>query len=147
ADDKEKTKAEKLTADKLPKAVADAVKARFPNPEYTSITKEIEGGKVVYDLEFTHKGRKYEMDIQEDGTVIEIEKEVAARDVPEAVTKALKAKYPTAKVEVVMEVNKVKDNKETPDHYEVTLKTADNKTMEVLISLDGKKFLTEGGKE
>jgi hypothetical protein len=58
--------------------------------------------------------------------------------VPEAVTRALKAKYPGATVKVVMEVNKVKDKKEPPDHYEVTLETADKMEVEVTVSLDGK---------
>src|SRR5262249_46780475 len=82
ADDK------KVPLDKVPKAVMDAIKARFPGAEITSVEKEKEGDKVVYDIELKHQGRKYEMDIQEDGTILEVEKEVATKDVPEAVTKA-----------------------------------------------------------
>lgn len=136
---------EKVPLDKLPKAVMDAVKARFPGAELKSAAKETEDGKVVYDIELKHNGRKYEMDIAEDGTVIEIEKEVALKDVPEAVKKALAAKYPKATIKEVMEVNKVKGKAETPDHYEVTLETADKKTMEVTVSLDGKTIKGEKG--
>src|SRR5436305_9670938 len=71
------TKDKKITLDKAPKAVQDAIKARFPKGEVTSIEKETEDGKVVYDIELKSEGRKYEMDIREDGTVLEIEKEVA----------------------------------------------------------------------
>jgi uncharacterized membrane protein YkoI len=138
-------KAEKVAPDKAPKAVRDAINARFPGAEVTSMEKETEDGKVVYDVELKHKGRKYEMDIHEDGTVVEIEKEVPAKDVPEAVTKALTAKYPTATVEIVMEVNKVSGKKEIPDHYEVTLRTAEKKELEVTVSLDG-KTVKEGEK-
>src|SRR5437868_14351659 len=81
ADDK------KVPLDKVPKPVMDAIKARFPGADITSVEKEKEGDKVVYDIELKQQGRKYEMDIQEDGTVLEIEKEV--KDVPEAVTKAV----------------------------------------------------------
>jgi uncharacterized membrane protein YkoI len=142
ADDK--AKAKKVPLDKVPKAVIDAIKGRFPGADITSVEKETEDGKVVYDIELKHQGRKYEMDIQEDGTIIEIEKEIAAKDVPETVTNALKAKYPKATVKEVMEVNKVKGKKETPDHYEVTLETADKKTLEVTVSLDGKTVKGEG---
>jgi uncharacterized membrane protein YkoI len=139
ADDK--AKAEKIPLDKVPKAVKAAIEDRFPGAEVTSVEKETEDGKVVYDVELKHKGRKYEMDIQENGTVIEIEKEVALKDVPAAVIKTLEAKYPKATIQEVMEVNKVKGKQETPDHYEVTLVTADKKKMEVEISLDGSKIL------
>jgi uncharacterized membrane protein YkoI len=142
ADDK---KAEKLSFDKAPKAVQEAVKARFPGADVTSIEKETEDGKVVYDIELKHQGRKYEMDIHEDGTVIEIEKEIPLKDVPAAVTKTLKEKFPTATVKEVMEVNKVKGRVETPDHYEVTIETADKKKQEVIVSLDGKSVKTEAG--
>jgi uncharacterized membrane protein YkoI len=138
ADDK------KIALDKVPKEVMDSVKARFPGAEVTSVEKETEDGEVVYDFELKHEGRKYEMDIKADGTITEIEKEVAAKDVPEAVTNALKAKYPNATIKEVMEVNKVKGKEEKPDHYEVTIVTADNKKMEVEVSLDGKNI--KGGK-
>src|SRR5438874_6249440 len=131
-------KAEKISEDKLPKKVMDTIKDRFPEAKITSAEKETEDGKVVYDIELTHKGRKYEMDIQEDGTLIEIEKQVDIKGLPKAVTKALETKYPNAKLEEIMEVNKVKGKKETLDHYEVVLVTADKKKLEVTVSLDGK---------
>ena len=133
-------KAEKLSPDKLPKAVAEAIKARFPGGKVTSAEKETEDGKVVYDIELTAGGLKYEMDIHEDGTVIEIEKEV--KEVPAAVARAIEGKYPKAKVVEVMERSLVKDKKETPVDYEVTI-AADGKKSEVIVSLDGKSVKTE----
>src|SRR5579871_2445669 len=79
---------EKLTADKLPAKVAASVQGRFPGAEFTSIMKEKEGNDIVYDIELKQQGRKYEMDIKEDGTIVEIEKQVFAKDVPAAITKA-----------------------------------------------------------
>jgi uncharacterized membrane protein YkoI len=147
AEDKEKAKEEKVAPDKLPTKVLDAVKERFPGGKITSASKETADGKVVYDIELEQKGRKYEMDIQEDGTVLEVEKEIPLKEVPEAVRKALNAKYPKATIEIVMEVNLVKDKKETPDHYEVTIVGADKKKMEVIVSLDGKSVKGEGEKD
>jgi uncharacterized membrane protein YkoI len=134
----DKAKAEKVSPDKLPKAVADAIKARFPKGEITSAEKELEDGKVVYDIELKSEGKKYEMDIKEDGTVIEIEKEVALKDVPEAVKKAVAEKHAKSTIKEVMEVNKVEGKKETPIHYEITIETEDKKSMEIVVSLDGK---------
>jgi uncharacterized membrane protein YkoI len=135
ADDK---KPEKLTEDKIPQKVMKTIKDRFPEAKITAAEKETEDGAVVYDIELTHKGRKYEMDIKEDGTLIEIEKQVDEKDLPEAVKKAVQAKYPKAKFDDIMEVNKVKDKKETPDHYEIVIVTADKKKLEITVSLDGK---------
>jgi uncharacterized membrane protein YkoI len=139
-------KAEKIAPDKLPDKIKDAIKGRFPGADVTSAEKETEDGKVVFDIELKHDGRKYEMDILEDGTVIEIEKEVMAKDVPAAISKAVEDKYPKSKVLEVMEVNKVKGKDETPIHYEVTLETADKKKLEVIVSLDGKSVKAEGEK-
>jgi hypothetical protein len=140
ADDK---KPEKLALDKIPKKVMDAIKNRFPNAEITSAEKETENGKVVYDIELKHKGRKYEMDIEEDGTIIEIEKEIKLKDLPETIAKAIKAKYPDAQIEEIMEVNKVKGKEEKPDHYEVVLETKTKKKMGITVSLDGKTIKGE----
>jgi uncharacterized membrane protein YkoI len=140
----EDEKAKKIPFDKAPKAVRDAIQGRFPGADVNSIEKETENGKVVYDVELKQKGRKYEMDIQEDGTIIEIEKEIALQNVPAAVLQALKARFPKAAIKEVMEVNKVKGKEEKPDHYEVTIETADKKTHEVTVSLDGKNIKKEG---
>jgi uncharacterized membrane protein YkoI len=137
---------EKVAEKDIPKKVMDAVKARFPGAKITSAEKEKSGGDVIYDIELTHKGRKYEMDINEDGTVVEVEKEVLFQELPKRVAKALRAKFPKATIKVVMEVNKVKGNKEVPDHYEVTIETG-GKTREVIVSLDGKSIKGEEGKK
>ena len=65
------------------------------------------------------------------------------KELPGAVSKALRARFPRATIQVIMEVNKVKGKKETPLHYEVTLVTADKKTQEVIVSLDGKSLKRE----
>jgi Putative beta-lactamase-inhibitor-like, PepSY-like len=131
---------EKVPLDKVPKAVLDTIKARLPDAEVTSVEKETENGKVVYDVELKQKDRKWEMDILEDGTLIEIEKEIPMKDLPEAVAKAIDAKYPKAAIKEVMEVYTVKGKDEKLDRYEVTIETAEKKTIELEVSLDGKSI-------
>jgi uncharacterized membrane protein YkoI len=131
---------EKIKPENLPKTVAEAVKARFPSGKIREAAKEEDKGKVVFDIELTMDDRKYETDIQEDGTMIEVEKEIASKDVPVAITRAVDAKYPKATIKEVMEVDKVKGKDENPDHYEVTIKTADDKEIECLLTLDGRPF-------
>jgi uncharacterized membrane protein YkoI len=142
--DKAAPKAEKIALDKVPEPIMKAVNTRFPGAKLRSVEKEVEDGKVVFDVELTQNGRKYEMDIKEDGTIIEIEKEVAVKDLPQAVTKTLKREYPKATIKEIMEVNKVNGTTETPDHYEVVLETADGRSIEVEVSLTGK--LLKAGK-
>ena len=139
----EDNKEEKVAVDKIPKKVMEVINKRFPDAKITSAEKETENGKVVYDIELTHKGRKYEMDIKEDGTILEIENEIPAKNLPEAVAKALEAKYPKSTIKEAMEVNKVKGKDEKLDHYEVTLETAEKKSIEVTVSLDGKEIKEE----
>jgi uncharacterized membrane protein YkoI len=133
----------KVKPEELPKAVSEALKARFPALEITSAVKETENGNVVYDIELTQKGRKFESDIKEDGTILEVEKEVAQKDYPKALPSSVEAKYPKGKITVVMEVNLVKDKKEIPDHLEVTVQTADKQEKELLFKLDGKTEFVE----
>jgi uncharacterized membrane protein YkoI len=145
ADEKktEKKEEEKLTLDKLPPKVQEVIKARFPGAEFTSITKETEGGKVVYDIEMKFKGKKAEMDIREDGSIVNIEKEIEAKDLPAAVTKALEEKYPKSKFLEVMAIY-TEGKEDKLEGYEVTLETAEKKKIEVEVSPDG-KTIKEGG--
>jgi uncharacterized membrane protein YkoI len=133
----------KVKPEELPKTVSEALKTRFPGLEITSAVKETENGNVVYDIELTQKGRKFESDIKEDGTILEVEKEVAQKDYPKALASSVEAKYPKGKITVVMEVNLVKDKKEIPDHLEVTVGTADKQEKELLFKLDGKTVFVE----
>ena len=124
--------------DKIPKQVMDALKAKFPKAEIRKWTKEKEGDDVVYDIEFKENGRACEADIKEDGTYINYEKAVAAKDLPAAVTKAIDAKFPKATLKEIMEETEVKGKDERLSAYEVVLVTADKKTVEIRLSPDGK---------
>jgi uncharacterized membrane protein YkoI len=124
--------------DKIPKAVMDGLKAKFPKPVITKWTMEKEGDKVVYDIEFTQEGRKCEADIYEDGTIHNFEKAIEAKDLPKAVTEAVEKKYPKATMKTIMEITEVKDKKEALEGYEIELVTADKKDVEVTVAPDGK---------
>jgi hypothetical protein len=136
ADDKAK-KIEVIKLEDAPKAVRDAIEGRFPGAKVSTTERETENGKVNFEVNLTHKDRKYEMHIQEDGTISAIEKEIQLKDVPDAVLKAVKDAYPDATIQGGMEVSKVKDKKETPDHYLIAVKIGDKKK-EIAVSLDGK---------
>jgi len=134
ADDKK----DKPDTAKIPKAVMDALKAKFPKAEITKWTEETEEGKKVYDIEFTMGDVKHEADLFEDGTLHNWEKEIAVKDLPDAVKKAADKKYPKATVKEAMQVTGVKDKKEALDGYEVLLVTADKKEVELMIDPEGK---------
>src|SRR6516165_10338488 len=87
-------KIEIIKLEDAPKAVRDAIQGRFPGAKVATTERETENGKVNFEVNLTHKDRKYELHIQEDGTISAIEKEIQLKDVPEAVLKAVKAAYP-----------------------------------------------------
>ena len=66
-----------------------------------------------------------------------VEKEIAAKDLPKAVTDGLQKKYPKATYKFAEEVFVIEDGKEKLGYYEVLLVTAEKKTLEVEISPDG----------
>src|SRR5262249_8476763 len=97
----------------------------------------MENNEVIYDIEMTVADKKHEMDCKEDGTVVDIQNEIAVNDLPAAVVSAIKAKYPDCKIKEAGEILVVKDKKETRDHYEVLIERGDKET-ELTVSLDGK---------
>ncbi|MBA4063351.1 MAG: hypothetical protein C0501_06495 [Isosphaera sp.] len=135
---------EKVPPDKIPKAVMDALQAKFPKAKIDKCTRAKEDGAVVYDIEFTQDGRKCEADIKEDGTYINYEKEIPAKDLPKAARDALDKRYPKATFKEVMEETEVKGKDEKVAAYEVVLETADKKEVEVKVSPDG-KILEDSG--
>jgi uncharacterized membrane protein YkoI len=87
-------KAEKQVA--LPAAVAQAVKANFPGAEIKSAEMEKEAGINLYDIEF--KADKGEIEVAEDGTVIDMATVVMIKDVPAAAVQAVKKAAPDATI-------------------------------------------------
>jgi uncharacterized membrane protein YkoI len=133
--------------DKIPKAVMETLKAKFPKAKIDKWTKEKEDGKVVYDLEFKVDGKKTEADIAEDGTLLNYEKEFDAKDLPKAVTDTVEKRYPKAKIKEVMEITDIKDKKEVHGGFEITLQTADNQEVELVVAKDGKIKEDSGAKK
>jgi hypothetical protein len=122
----------------IPRKVMDALKAKFPKAEIDKVTREKEGDKVVYDIEFKQGKQKFEADIFEDGTIHNWEKEIAAKDLPKAVTAAVAKKYPKSTLKELMQVTAVKNGKDELEGYEIVLETAGKKSVEVMVAPDGK---------
>jgi hypothetical protein len=137
---------EKVSLDKLPRAVSDAVKKRFPSAELTKASKETEGGKTEYEVVIKDGGTKIDVIVDPSGVITAIEKTIAVGDLPKAVRAALDAKYAGATYHVAEEITKVKDGKEIFDCYEVVLTKSDKKKVEVQVGTDGriKKEESEG---
>jgi uncharacterized membrane protein YkoI len=129
---------EKVALDKVPKPVMEAVEARFKDAKATGAGKETENGKLVYEVTIQHKGQKIDVTLIPEGEILMIEREIAAKDLPQAVAKTLEDKYPKATYKIVEEIIKVEKKKEKLAYYEVLLVTADNKALEVQVTAKGK---------
>ncbi|WP_165223916.1 PepSY-like domain-containing protein [Aquisphaera insulae] len=128
---------EKIKVEDLPKAVSDAVKAKFPAAKLTKAEKEVEDGKTSYEVTVEDAGKKADVVVSPEGKLLAIEKKIDAARLPEAVTAAVKAKYPTASVKGAEEVVEFKAGGEETV-YEVKLALEDKKEVELEISPKGK---------
>ena len=130
----------------IPKAVMDALRARFPQAEIRVWTREEEEGVVLYDIEFTQQGRNFEADIIEDGTIHNWEREIGAEDLPQVVKEAVQSKYPAATIKEIMAITAVEAGNEALEGYEIVLDTADGRAVEITVAPDG-TILEEGPAE
>ena len=133
--------------DKIPKAVMDALKVKFPQAKIDKCHRAKEDNAVVYDIEFKEGERKCEADIKEDGTYINYEKAIAAKDLPKAVKDGVEKKYPKSTLKEIMEETEVKGKEEKLSAYEIVLDTAEKKEVEVRLSPDGKILEDTGEKK
>jgi uncharacterized membrane protein YkoI len=134
---------EKVPLDKVPKAVSETIKKRFPKAEVTSASKEAEDGKTVYEVQLTDAGHKCDVTVTPEGQLVSIERTIAEKDLPKTTAATLKEKWPGAKYEIIEEVIHVKDGKESMDYYEVLMTTADKKKVEACVDASGKVVKTE----
>jgi hypothetical protein len=136
---------EKVPLDKVPQAVKDAVKKKFPKEEMVSAsTEKDEAGKQVYEIQLkTSKKQNIDVTVTPEGKIVLVEKEIDAKELPKAVAMAMFNKYPKATVKLAEELSK--DDKITA--YEMIIVTADKKTLEVEFAPDGKFVKEEEKKE
>ncbi len=120
---------EKIPLDKLPAKVTAAVKAKFPGAQLVSAEKENEKGTTIYEVAIKLKGDTIEVSALQDGTIVEIEKVINAKDLPKGVSDAIAAKYAGAKIKKAEEITTIK--------WEVLL-TVGDKTVEVKFDGSGK---------
>jgi uncharacterized membrane protein YkoI len=128
----------KIAPKDLPKAVAEAVKKRFPDAAVTSAEKEVDKGKTSYEVKLKSKDQALEVVLTAEGEITAIEKQVDPKELPKPVTEAVNMKFPKATFKTAEEVTKVKEGKEALDSYEVGIVTTDKKEYEVAVSPEGK---------
>lgn len=60
-----------LTLEQLPANVRATVERETKGGQITDIERDREAGKVIYEVEFTLDGKSYELDVAEDGALLE----------------------------------------------------------------------------
>ena len=138
---------EEIPLDKVPPPVMEAVKARFKDAQATGAAKEMDQGKLVYEVTLQLKGQKIDVILAPEGEILLIEKAIARKDLPTAVAKALDDKYPKATYKILEEVVKVEKKEEKLEYYEARLVTPERKDLEVKLTTDGRIVKEEGGAE
>ena len=126
------------TAQPVPSKVMKSLQAKFPQAVIDKCTKEKEHGAIVYDIEFTLNKEKREADVKEDGTIENWEQAVAIKDLPAPVLASVNKAYPGSTITEAMQTMVVKDGKDQPQGFEVTVRKADKKRAEITVAPDGK---------
>ena len=123
---------EKIALDKVPAAVKEAVKKKFPKAEMKEAAKEVENGKTVYEISIKDGETAIDVSLSDEGKILAIEKEMAVADLPAAVKDAVKTKYAEGMITKAEEITK-----EETVSYEVIVKNGD-KNRELGIDAKGK---------
>jgi hypothetical protein len=133
-----------LPLDRVPKAVMDSAKARFPGAEIKAASEETEDGKPpVYALEMKHHRHDVDATFKADGTVVVVETAVPAKELPRAVLRAVEHRYPGASLMGADSVRTGPEVKKKADYYEFYLMTADRKPALVKVDPEGKVLYPE----
>ena len=82
----------------LPAAIEKAFKAAYPTATIKAVSKESYAGKDAYEVESVDNGKTRDLIYRADGTVVVIEEEIAAADLPAAVAAAITKDFPKGNV-------------------------------------------------
>ena len=121
---------QKLQMKDLPAAVQKGVTANLNGGTLKGLSKEVEGGNTIYEVETTLNGRTRDFLLDATGRLIELEDEMEMDAIPAAVKTALETQGKIVKVESVIRGKVVT--------YEGTVEK-DGKKSEVAVDANGKK--------
>ncbi|MEZ6034053.1 MAG: hypothetical protein R3C17_13240 [Planctomycetaceae bacterium] len=135
--------------EKLPKSVSEAVRKMFPQAEMLKASEEqdeADDDEVVYEVTVKVDGKKIDITVDDEGEIELLEKEIALKDLPKAVSETLARMYSKDTLKSAEAVYELEDGKEELEFYEVQLKNADGKVVEARIKANG-KVVQEDDKE
>jgi hypothetical protein len=129
---------EQIPLRRVPKAVMNSARAKFPGAQIKAASEETEDGKPpVFALKMRHQRRTVDATFKVDGTVVLVQTDVTAKELPKVVLRAVESTYPGASISGAEAVKNGPEVKKTADHYEFYLVKADNKPAHVKVAPDG----------
>lgn len=133
ADDKTYTE---IPLAQVPRGVVQAVQKKFPDAQPQSASRGIEDNKPFFDVFIKVKGQSIWVTCDSQGTILTIDREIAAKDLPKPIAAAFQKKYPKAAIRLVNEITE--DNYTT---YDIAI-TFNSKRLIAIFAADG-RFLEE----
>ena len=128
----------KVDRSALPPAVEKTVQAQSQGATIKGFTTEVEGGKRVYEAEMIVNGHSKDIEIASNGTLNEVEEQVAFDSLPTNVQTALTTRARGAKI---TKVESLKKNDKLVAYEAATL--SGTKRGEIQVGPDGRKLSHE----
>jgi hypothetical protein len=131
------TQEQSLKKKDVPRAVLEAFQKAYPKATVKGFSREVEEGKVLYEVESVEGKIHRDISYNPDGSVITLEETLPVSELPEAVRSSMKTDYPQATItrcEKVTEGQTVK--------YELAIHSGQTKS-EVVFDAEGKILKTE----
>jgi hypothetical protein len=105
-----------LPLNQVPKAVVNAVMAKYPNAKPQSAAQGIENNQPFIDVHVLVNNQKIWLTCNPNGKINVIDREITLKDLPAPVARALNNKYPQAKIRLVNEITA-----EGPPTYDIAV--------------------------
>jgi hypothetical protein len=139
-----RSEGEEIPLKRVPKAVMRSAKTKFPGATIKVASEEREEGKPpVFALGMTHRRQNVGVTFTVDGTVVLVETDVTAKELPKVALRAVEAKFPGATVKGAQSVTTGPEVNKQADYYQFYLLTADEKPALVKVDPDGKVLKPE----
>jgi hypothetical protein len=122
----------KVKMEALPAAVQTAVKEQTKTATLVGLSKEVEKGKTLYEMETKVNGKTRDLTLEKTGTVVEVEEEIEIDSIPAAARAAIQK---SAAGGTVNKVEKLTQGSSVS--YEAAIKTKAGKNTEVGVNADG----------